>query len=60
MKELELLVGRDGIELTSVHPGNLCYSITYNNIKNDAKSSSVAICEAGVKHTHVGQAWDMG
>ena len=56
MKELELLVGRDGIELTSVHPGNLCYSITYNNIKNDAKSSSVAICEAGVKQAHVGQA----
>ena len=60
MKELELLVGRDGIELTSVHPGNLCYSITYTNIKNDANSSIVAMCEAGVKHAHVEQASDMG
>ena len=55
-----MLVGRDGIELTSVHPGNRCYSITYNNINNDANSSSVAMCEAGVKHAHVGQASDMG
>ena len=51
-----MLVGREGIELTSVHQGNLCDSIMYNNVN----ISTVAMCEAGFKHAHVGEALDMG